>query len=110
MRVTFRTDAHAAITMYGDVAKLMLKKMGHSGTIPGAILAEDIPAALSRLISTIDQDKEATTETKKDAWDDQSVSLKSRSTPLIELLKAAAENECSVSWEEARPTEPGFTI
>lgn len=110
MRVTFRTDAHASITMYGDTEKLMLKKMGHSGTIPSAIMAEDVPAALNRLTSTIDQDKDATSETKKDTWDDQSVSLKSRSTPLIELLKAAAEEECSVSWEEASPTEPGITI
>ena len=28
MLVTFRTEAHAGITMFGDVAKLMLKKWG----------------------------------------------------------------------------------
>jgi len=32
--------------MFGDVALAMLKMMGHTATVPGAILAEDVPAAL----------------------------------------------------------------
>lgn len=110
MLVTFRTEAHAGITMFGDMAKLMLKKMGHSGTIPGAILAEDIPAALDRLTSAIEADTDISSESENKAWDDQSVSLQSRANPLIELLKAAAEEHCNVMWEEARVTEPGITI
>jgi len=35
--------------MFGDVAVDLLKLMGHSGTVPGAIRAEDVEAALSRL-------------------------------------------------------------
>ena len=49
MLVTFTTNAYADITLFGDVALAMLKMMGHSATVPGAILAEDVPAALSRL-------------------------------------------------------------
>jgi hypothetical protein len=45
MLVTFTTDAYADITMFGDVALAMLKMMGHSATVPGAILAEDVPVA-----------------------------------------------------------------
>ena len=45
MLVTFTTDAYADITMFGDVALAMLKMMGHSTTVPGAILAADVPAA-----------------------------------------------------------------
>lgn len=46
MLVTFTSDAYTDITMFGDVALTMLKMMGHSATVPGAILAADIPEAL----------------------------------------------------------------
>ena len=35
MLVTFTTDVHADITMFGEVGVAMLKMMGHSGTVPG---------------------------------------------------------------------------
>jgi hypothetical protein len=57
MLVTFTTKAYANITMFGDVAVTLLKMMGHSGTVPGAILAADVPAALSRLTAAIDAEK-----------------------------------------------------
>ncbi|VAW46238.1 hypothetical protein MNBD_GAMMA04-286 [hydrothermal vent metagenome] len=101
MLVTFRTKAHAGITMFGDVASMMLIKMGHHATIPGAILAEDVLVALNRLTSAIEADTDISTETEKNAWDDQSVSLQSRAMPLIELLKAASEEHSDVIWEEA---------
>jgi hypothetical protein len=41
MLVTFTTEAYADITMFGDVAVALLKMMGHSGTVPSAIRAED---------------------------------------------------------------------
>jgi len=46
MLVTFRTSAYANITMFGDIAVTLLKMMGHSGTVPSAIRADDVPAAL----------------------------------------------------------------
>jgi len=110
MLVTFRTEAHAVITMFGDVAKIMLKKMGHSGTIPGAILAEDVPAVLNRLTNAIEADAGLNTEIKKSAWDDQNISQQSRAMPLIELLKAAAEQDCDVMWDKAGVIEPGLSI
>jgi hypothetical protein len=57
MLVTFTTKAYADITMFGDVAIAMLKMMGHSGTVPGAIRAEEVPKALSRLTAAIDAKK-----------------------------------------------------
>jgi hypothetical protein len=59
MLVTFTTKAYADITMLGDVAIAMLKMMGHSGTVPGAIRAEEVPEALSRLTAAIDAKKPA---------------------------------------------------
>ena len=45
MLVTFRSKAWGNVTMFGDVAETLLKMMGHTGTVPSALLAADIPAA-----------------------------------------------------------------
>ena len=42
MLVTFSTDTYPNITLFGDVALTLLKMMGHSTTVPGAILAADV--------------------------------------------------------------------
>jgi len=98
MLVTFTTKAYADITMFGDVALAMLKMMGHSATVPGAILAEDVPAALSRLRAAIDAEKASPFVEDKDA-DEPVVSLAHRALPLIELLAAAAKAESDVMWK-----------
>ena len=96
MLVTFTTKAYADITMFGDVALALLKMMGHSGTVPGAILAADIPAALTRLTAAIDAEK--STPITRD-MDDSAVSMAHRALPLINLLHAAAKDDCDVMWE-----------
>ena len=98
MLVTFTTDAHADITLFGDVALALLKMMGHSATVPGAILAADVPAALSRLSTAIDADKSPPPVEDKDA-DEPKVSMRNRALPLIDLLAAAAKAESNVMWE-----------
>jgi len=98
MLVTFKTDAYANITMFGDVALDMLKIMGHSATVPGAILAADIPAALSRLTAAIDTEKTVLSVEDKDA-DEPMVSITHRALPLVNLLAAAAKAESNVMWE-----------
>ena len=55
MLVTFSCDVYADTTYFGDIAQSLLKMMGHSGNVPGAILAEDIPKALERLKSAIEK-------------------------------------------------------
>ncbi len=98
MLVTFTTEAYADITMFGDVALAMLKMMGHSATVPGAILAEDVPAALSRLTAAIDAGKAAPPVGGKDA-DEPVVSMAHRALPLLELLAAAAKAKSNVMWK-----------
>jgi F-type H+-transporting ATPase subunit gamma len=53
MLITFQTKAYANITMFGDVAIALLKLMGHSGTVPGALMADDVPAALAHLQAAV---------------------------------------------------------
>ena len=98
MLVTFSTDAYADITLFGDVALALLKMMGHSATVPGAILAADVPAALSRLTAAIDAEKSLPPVADKDV-DEPVVSMANRALPLIKLLAAAAKAESNVMWK-----------
>jgi len=98
MLVTFTTKAYADITMFGDVALTMLRKMGHSATVPGAILAADVPEALSRLTAAIDAEKSSPLLADKNA-DEPVVSMAHRALPLINLLTAAAKAESNVMWK-----------
>lgn len=99
MLVTFKTDAYADITMFGDVATAMLKMMGHSGTVPSAILADDVPAALSQLTAALGvKNNKPVVESENDDAE-ETVSIKTRALPLIELLTAAAKAKSDVMWE-----------
>jgi hypothetical protein len=98
MLITFSCPAYADITMFGDVAVRLLKMMGHSGTVPSALLAADVPAALGRLKAAIAADSSAPPpETNED--EELAVSLSHRALPLIELLQAAAQAKCNVMWD-----------
>ncbi|WP_024297738.1 DUF1840 domain-containing protein [Methylomicrobium lacus] len=98
MLVTFTTNAYADITLFGDVALSLLKMMGHSATVPGAILAADVPAALSRLTAAIKAEKASSLVEDKDA-DEPIVSMANRALPLINLLAAAAKADSEVMWK-----------
>ncbi|MGB9093564.1 MAG: DUF1840 domain-containing protein [Gallionella sp.] len=98
MLVTFTTKAYADITLFGDVALAMLKKMGHSGTVPGAIRAEDVPAALDRLREAIEAEKFPAPVADQDDKE-VPVSMAHRAFPLIKLLAAAATAKENVMWK-----------
>jgi len=100
MLITFKTNAHAGITMFEDVALGMLKMMGHSETVPGAILAEDVPVALSRLTASIEADKGSPPVDNNDP-DEPAISMAHRASPLIDLLSAAAKAGDNVMWDSA---------
>jgi hypothetical protein len=104
MLVTFKTEAYANITMFGDVAVTLLKLMGHSGTVPGAMMAEDVPAALERLKAAVTEHPDAPLDPSGgkqagDEGDQTHVSLAHRALPLIQLLTAAAAAKAHVLWE-----------
>jgi len=98
MLLTFSSPAYANITMFGDVALHMLKLMGHSATVPGALLAEDIPAALQRLEAAVEADKQSP-EPQQSEEGEAAASLSHRALPLIELLKAALKANSNVMWD-----------
>jgi hypothetical protein len=102
MLVRFDSDV-GGLTMFGDVAVRLLKVMGHSGTVPSAILAEDIPEAIARLNDALAV--EAATSPAPPSRDDDDekeepiVSLRQRAHPLIDLLTRAAKQGCDITWK-----------
>jgi hypothetical protein len=101
MLVTFSCPAYADITLFGDVAIRLLKLMGHSGTVPSALLAEDVPAARERLQSAVAAAGQMPLPEESEHTDDeeQAVNLSHRALPLLELLKAAQKAKCNVMWD-----------
>ncbi|MEJ2115058.1 MAG: DUF1840 domain-containing protein [Gammaproteobacteria bacterium] len=102
MLITFETKAYANITMFGDIAKKLIKFMGHSGTVPGAIKADDLPKALERLQIAVRTEMANGQEDKQEDEDESEayVSIDKRAKPLIDLLKAAIERNTDVMWDE----------
>jgi hypothetical protein len=84
-------------TMFGDIALTLLKAMGHSGAVPSALLAKDIPAALKRLEATL---AAAPVPAGDEAGKEAKVSLRQRAYPLIDLLERAAKAGADVVWEQ----------
>ena len=102
MLVRFHSPAYAHVTMFGDVALNMLKMMGMTGTIPGALSAQDVPAALAQLKHGLTALPPALKAKPDEEDDGPQVSLAKRAFPLIELLSAAANKQEYVMWEEER--------
>ena len=92
--------------MFGEVAAKLLKMMGHSGTVPSALLAADVPSALERLkraLVVAEPEEEKRRHAQVDDEDTDSavrVTLGQRAYPLIQLLSAAADKRCDVMWVE----------
>jgi hypothetical protein len=107
MIVKFATRA-GALTMHGDAAVALLRAMGHSGTVPGAILAADLPEALANLRTTLETQAELPSPSKSDAnpTDDEEresapppVTLRMRAVPLIDMIETAISRQSDLMWE-----------
>lgn len=108
MLVTFSTKVSADITMFGDVAVELLKHMGQTGVVPGALLGPDIPPALERLrqaVQTLGDRPSGNAPRSDDDKDEERaqplISMRQRAVPLVQLLEAAARKNADVTWREA---------
>ena len=109
MLVTFSTKVSADITMFGDVAVELLKLMGQTGVVPGALVGSDIAPALQRLKTAVttlgSRPLGNAAPDPKDEDDERAaaplVSLRQRAVPLVQLLEAAAREDAEVTWREA---------
>jgi hypothetical protein len=103
MLVHFESDV-GGFTMFGDVAVQLLKMMGHSGTVPSALLAADIPAALERLQTALrtqppppPEPDEGTVDQHGDRKEPR-ISIHTRAVPLVDLLTRAARRGSDITW------------
>ena len=99
MLITFKTKSYANIMMFGDVGLKMLEMMDYGVSVPGAIIAEDVPEALSNLQNRLESLVEVVEPAGEANEGEPAVSLHTRSLPLIELLQSAVANENIVRWE-----------
>ena len=95
-----RFDSKAGqLTTFGDVAVTLLKMMGQSGSVPGALLAQDIPPAVERLRKAVGAERVPDAGRESDD-DEPKVAMRQRAFPLIELLERSAKTGADVIWEE----------
>lgn len=99
MLVTFKSGAHSEFTIFAEIAEDLLEMMGHSGTIPSALAAKDIPKALKLLKKALEYEPGASVEeTSSDDAAEPEVSMSGRAFPLVEMLTAAVKDESTVMW------------
>jgi hypothetical protein len=79
--------------------------MGHSGTVPGAILAADLPAALAGLRRTLETQAQVVPAVPDAADADEQeereppVTLAMRAAPLIDMIETAIARGSDLMWE-----------
>ncbi len=101
MLVTFSSDAHADITLFGAEALQLIRMMGRTDRVPGAVLADDVPAALAKLkqaLKNIQEPQGEDTSTDDNEDEDDKVPLATRAFALLQLLQAAADHKADVMW------------
>lgn len=93
--------------MFGDTAVELIRMLGATGNVPGALAAGDIPSALRQLREKLQVHGNGnSTPSTEDEIDDTAqtephVSLATRALPLIHLLERAAAAQAPVMWEKA---------
>lgn len=95
MLVKFKSET-GVVDYLESVAVALLKGMGNSGKVPGAMRSESVAEALSALQAITSREVDADTG---DNDEDDYVSLHNRALPLIELMQRAVENGEYVMWE-----------
>jgi hypothetical protein len=105
MLVKFTSTATDSITMFGDAATQLIKMLGATGKVPGAMSAEDLPAAIAQLKTRLAQQASIENDVQDDDDEEkpeQPISLVTRAAPLIDLLQRAADQQAPVMWEALR--------
>jgi len=102
MPITFKSKHAPDILMFESIAMQLIKAMGHSGTVPGAVAAEDVSAALQHLeqrLAAPDDVPESRNNVQGDDDREPPVSMAHRALPLINMLKSAEKEADYILWE-----------
>ena len=117
MLVQFKSPATETITMFNSDAVQLLKLMGATGRIPGGLSEEDVPGAMRRLESAVEEMKaranadtavrpadneDWASDEDKDLHRSPPIPLETRAVPLLSLMKRAAAAKATVTWESGK--------
>lgn len=102
MLIKFRSNAGASVLMFGDPAVRLLKLMGMSGAVPGALLGRNVAAALAHLKAELAVHGREVPAAAGGDEQAERIDLATRAFPLVELLEAATREEEDVVWEQSR--------
>lgn len=103
--IRFSSKAGANVTMDERIALELIRMMGHSGAVPGAILGDKLNPALTALRQRLasaaaEQDETRAAGSDDDDDDDaQHVALSTRAFPLLQLMEAADKRHQDLMWE-----------
>lgn len=108
MIVSFSTK-YGSFPMHGDTAVTLLRMMGHSGNVPGAILAAYLPASLDHLRKGLamhgDEPAPAPGQHQHAAARDDErekeplIRLRTRAVPLIDMIETAIKRNSDLMWD-----------
>ena len=109
MIVNFSTK-HGRLTLLGESAVALLKLGGHSGAVPGAILAADLPDFLRRLRAGLqshgDEASAAAPSGQRKVQDQDgseerpaAVKLSMRAAPVIDMVETAIARGSDLMWD-----------
>lgn len=102
--IKFTSKSSASVTMFDADAMLMIKMLGHTGTIPGAFGSDDIKAALTALNVALEaRDNVKNEQADANSYDDEEerpVRMSTKAYPLIQLLESSLKKGESVIWDK----------
>ena len=104
MPITFRSKHSPDILMLEAAGLELITLMGHGGSVPGALAARDIPAALQRLKRAVGEDPARPLVTdRRDSANAASrefvIGIAHRALPLIQMLETAIKESDHVIWD-----------
>ena len=111
MLVKFSTK-FGQLVMQGEPALALIRLGGHSGTVPSAVLAADLPGFLAKLRAGLElQGDQASPPPQANEpgsdWEDekepreQPIKLRLRAVPLLDMLDTAIKQQSDLLWEKA---------
>jgi hypothetical protein len=110
MLVKFSTR-HGHLVMQGEPAVALLRLGGHSGTVPSAVLAADLPAFATRLRSGLETHGEEPCPAPEPEPEDRNgqddeprerpVKLRLRAVPLLDMIQTAIARGDDLMWDKA---------
>ena len=111
MLVKFSTR-FGQLVMQGEPAVALIRLGGHSGTVPSAVLAADLPGFLAKLRAGLELQGDQVSppppvKNPESALEDEDeprerpIKLRLRAVPLLDMLDTAIKQQSDLLWEKA---------